>query len=50
MSIAQIVIKTIITTIDLFVGFVAISTIDADYKTKKTITLFILLNLAGVWV
>jgi hypothetical protein len=50
MNVTQIVIKTIITTVDLLVAFIAISTSGVDFKTKKLITWFILVNLAGVWI
>lgn len=48
MDILEIVIKTVITTLDFSLVYFALK--DADNKVKKPIILFILLNLMGVWI
>lgn len=49
MSTIQIVVKTIVTTIDILLGAITILS-DSPSNSKKIMTVIVLLNAMGVWV
>ena len=49
MSIAQIVLRTIVTTIDVLLSASVIKASDSTEGMKKAFTLIVILNLAAVW-
>ena len=44
------VIRTVISTIDVLLGRAVVMTKDLDYSHKKLFIAFILMNLLGVWL
>ena len=50
MNIAQIVFRTIVTTIDVILAAVLIKSAESSDGVKRTFTAIVLLNLAGIWV
>lgn len=50
MDLVQIVTRTVVTTIDLFVASVAFMDGRNNSSTKKILALFIVANLVGVWI
>lgn len=50
MNAAQIVVRTVVTTVDLLLMVAFIKTIGVNEKATKAVTVGILLNLLGVWI
>ena len=50
MNTAQIVLKTVITTVDLLLSLAVLKSDDAIDGLKKAFVAIVLLNLAGVWI
>ena len=50
MNTFQIVIKTIVSTINAFIAVEVLRTKDSTDNMKKIITIFTLINLTGVWI
>lgn len=50
MNAAQIVIRTVVTTIDLLLMVAFFKTTGIEDKAVKAVTVMILLNLVGVWI
>ena len=50
MSVAQIIFRTVITTIDLLLAFAVIAVKEMSDTSKRRFTVFVMLNLLGVWI
>lgn len=50
MSTLQIIIKTVVTTINLFIGLALVKGQDVKPQVFKTYMVFMLINLMGVWI
>ena len=49
MNTVQVVIKTIVTTVDILLGLITLKS-DSPDSVKKIMTVIVLLNAMGVWI
>ncbi len=50
MNIVQIIVKTVVTTVDLLIAYAVLNGKEATDGMKKAFIVFALLNLTGVWL
>lgn len=50
MNVPQIIVKTVVSTIDLMLAIAVLISDDATDGLKKTFAVVVLLNITGVWI